>query len=430
MSRPAIPRLLALCLLCQGALTIATAVLAREGSHPSRVVLCIAACFIPYAVALAVSVRVDAKVLARLGMVASAVFGVALLFAPPALSDDLYRFVWEGRLWLEGQNPFLVPPDDPSLSALRDADWEPINNKPLSTIYPPLAQVLFALGALLGGGALAPKLVALLGHLFGVWAVGRVSDDARAPLALGLNPLLLGESALNGHFDIVCGTALLLATWYAARGAFGRAAVATCAAVGLKVVGLIGLALLFKRPRTLLAAIVVCAFLIAPLVLWRSPVDPVSGAAQFALRWRGNESLFAGVAWLAGLVFDPPESLVVARTAVAAIVLVLCGLAVRRDLPPLQAMRALTWAVLLLSPQVHPWYLAWLLPLEVAAQGRAGLVWSAAVLLAYAPIDRWMTERVWDMPVALRGVEYVAVAAALALDPRRPSFRRPPEERR
>ena len=72
--------------------------------------------------------------------------------------------------------------------------------------------------------------------------------------------------------------------------------------------------------------------------------------------------------------------------------------------------------MLLLSPQVHPWYLAWLLPLELAVGGRAGWVWSAAVLLAYAPLDRWVEAGVWDMPVGLQLAEYLVVLFVLATD--------------
>jgi hypothetical protein len=106
----------------------------------------------------------------------------------------------------------------------------------------------------------------------------------------------------------------------------------------------------------------------------------------------------------------------------------LCALIVYRRVPPWAAIRALVWAVLLLSPQVHPWYLAWLLPLEVAAGGSAGLVWSAAILCAYAPLDRWVVEGVWDLPLWVQILEYAVVGLALILDPRRPTLARPAPE--
>jgi len=96
---------------------------------------------------------------------------------------------------------------------------------------------------------------------------------------------------------------------------------------------------------------------------------------------------------------------------------------VKRRVPSVAAARFLIWSVLLLSPQVHPWYLAWLLPLELIAGGSAGLVWSAAVLCAYAPLDLWVSQGVWRMPPWLQIFEYSIVALALIFDPQRPTLR-------
>lgn len=424
MTRRSLSRSFVAALGLESVLVVLVAVAARNGEAPSRVALGLGLCFIPYVAAIWCSRSVDRDVLNRIGIAASAVLGVVLVFAPPVLSDDLYRYLWEGRLWLEGLNPFETPPDAPALEGLRDEIWAPINNKPLTSVYPPLAQVLFVTAWSLGGTALAVKLVALAGHVLSVILIDRLSDGVRgAALVLGLNPLLLSESALNGHFDLLCGTALLLAAWSASRARFVRAALAVCTAVGLKVIGLVGLPLLWKRPRVLLSAALVSAMLLAPLVSWRAPGNPASGAGEFAMRWRGNESLFAGVAWVAERLFDPAHAVWVARGAVVMVVLVLGVLVVRRGLTGLDAARVLVWAVLLLSPQVHPWYLGWLLPLEIAARGTAGLVWSGAILLAYAPLDGWVAEGVWEMPPLLQLLEYAAVAIAWITDPRRPRLR-------
>ena len=54
--------------------------------------------------------------------------------------DDVYRYVWDGKVQRAGVNPYRFAPDAPQLSALRDTDWARINNRSLPTIYPPLAE--------------------------------------------------------------------------------------------------------------------------------------------------------------------------------------------------------------------------------------------------------------------------------------------------
>ena len=417
--------LFALSVALQGCVLAALAFIARSGGLPSTATLCLAVSFIPYASALAFARSVPSqRALDLLAVALPLGFGAALLFAPPLFSDDLYRYLWEGRLWLEGFNPYTVAPDAPGVVHLRDELWSSINNKPLATIYPPVSQLVFVVAQWLGGDVWTLKLLALLLHGFSVAVVARLHVAPTAALAIGLNPLLIGEAALNGHFDILCGVCLLVAAWAISRQRFTRAAIAACAAVGLKVVGLVVLPLLAKRPRVFIAAGIGSALLLAPLAWWRAPVDPVSGAGQFAMRWRGNESVLGVLEYLSRALFEPGLAELVARGAVAMALLGLCVAVVHRRLPALTALRALVWAVLILSPQVHPWYLAWLLPLEVAAGGKAGFVWSAAVLLAYAPLDRWLAEGVWDMPLGLQILEYSVLALALIADPRRPTLSR------
>ena len=61
----------------------------------------------------------------------------------PALSDDVYRYVYEGGLVLEGGNPYTTAPDEAPLE-LRDENWERINNREIPAAYPPAVQ--YALG--------------------------------------------------------------------------------------------------------------------------------------------------------------------------------------------------------------------------------------------------------------------------------------------
>ena len=125
------------------------------------------------------------------------------------------------------------------------------------------------------------------------------------------------------------------------------------------------------------------------------------------------------IEWVSRQVLEESAAIAVARATVVGVVLAVGTISVAKHTPPLRAARIILWTTLLLSPQVHPWYLAWLLPIEIVSGGLAGLVWSATVLCAYAPLDRWLAEGVWEMPIALQIFEYSTVTLALIIEGRR-----------
>ena len=81
-------------------------------------------------------------------MITVAVQATGLLVFP-LTSDDIYRYVWDGRVQLAGIDPYRFVPLDPALTFLRDAQLFPpggppaINRPGVHTIYPPGAQALF-----------------------------------------------------------------------------------------------------------------------------------------------------------------------------------------------------------------------------------------------------------------------------------------------
>ena len=71
-------------------------------------------------------------------------FRLTLLPHDPVATDDIYRYVWDGKVAAEGINPFRYAPSDPHLESLHGGDLPAkINFPKMRTIYPPLAQGLF-----------------------------------------------------------------------------------------------------------------------------------------------------------------------------------------------------------------------------------------------------------------------------------------------
>lgn len=442
---------------------IMVAALAHVG-RPTDVAMGVALAYVPWAGLLIWRTHLDERTAIGWGTGLAALAGLALLLAPPVLSDDIHRYLWDGTVARAGISPYAFAPDDPALASLRDESWRRINNPEIPTIYPPIAQLLFAVAPSL----VLLKVAALLAHLATIPVVANLARNGSLTLAYALCPLVLLESALGGHVDAFAGLAIAGAVLALREQRPWSAALAAVIAVGVKLIGLLLVPLIWLRDRrAALFAVVIGLAMIVPLAGAGGESGARAGIGQYARRWRGNDGPFALVeagatevvaaigpatgaprGWIRfdalrpvlerteGTGLDPRASLLGEKKAVADLVqfsasfvgsmaargivlaalLVLAIWLVRRRVEPLAAARLLLLTALLFAPQVHPWYLLWLLPLELAANRRTGVVWSAAILVAYAPLDGWLALREWIEPVGGRVFEYGVVLIVLVLE--------------
>jgi hypothetical protein len=361
--------------------------------------------------------------------------------APPAHSDDVYRYLWDGRVQRAGLSPYAYAPDAPELAGLRDENWTHINNRHLPTVYPPGAELVFRLAATLPLPPLpAWKLllaIADLGTLalLVVWLRRRGGDERRA-LVWGWSPLVAIELGQNAHMDGL-GVALLVAALLAVD--LGRRSLAG-ALLGLSAaVKLLGLPLLpsLRRGRAALAGVAVLGLVALPYLL-HSDGRLQGSLGEYGRRWRGNDGAFALLQTAADTIvahsrFREKYSLansprlarlltgrdrdeiyadevagLLARAAALGLFALLLGLALRRRLSPLAATEVALGTFLLLTPTLHPWYVLWIVPLlaplENGGRTPAWLVLAALAPLGYVPLSGWLSDGVWRDPVWTRAV--------------------------
>lgn len=388
-------------------------------------VACALAAALPFAAAVHLVRTRPVAPWALYGIAAIAIAArLLVLAAPPLLSTDIYRYVWDGRVQAAGINPYLYIPADPALAPLRDPGQGPsdifanINRADFApTIYPPAAQALFALVGLTASSIWTMKAVMMAFDLLTAAILLVLLRTARLPLALVVvwawHPLVIWEFANEGHIDAasIAFTAAALLAAARLRPAWAGAALAT--AVLLKLLPLPLFAALWRRPH------------------WRSP--PGRRPGWLSLDWRNLDWRMPAVATLlilaaygayshAGLrVFGYLPGYAVEegakgyylsqllellglptlpRTAYAtAAVLALaaaCLLVVRRPHPtdPARRVRAMATGILILSAVLlavvsphYPWYMAMLVMPAVLLPGWAALWPTLAAPLLYFGLD-------------------------------------------
>ena len=306
---------------------------------------------------------------------------VLALPAPPILSTDIFRYVWDGMVQGAGINPYRYVPADPALASLREATVYPFINRAdyAVTIYPPVAQAFFYLVTRVSASPLAIKialvacesaiLVALVGLL-------RLTGQPVTRLAAyAWHPLPVWEIASQGHVDGLMIALMMLGLWlalvvgrrYAGAGAVVLAALA-------KPFALIALPGLWRpwdwRMIALVPAVIAAAYL---------PYLSVGrGVLGFlAAGYVEEEGLSSGQGftllrlWRRSVGEWPLDTQIYLGLCLAILVALALRTGFRRSRTPRQSLRDVNLSIVmllfLLSPE-FPWYLLMAVPfLSVAA---------------------------------------------------------------
>lgn len=332
-----------------------------------------------------------------------------LLPSAPTLSEDLYRYLWDGRLVAAGVNPYPHPPSDPALARFRDGLFAKLNHADVPTVYPPAAELLFGAAARVEPSPRAWKgLLFLLEALLVAalaWLLARRGLPAERLLLYYWNPLVVVECYGSGHVDLATAAFLVLSLALLERGRSIGAGVTFALAALTKYVPLLLVPAVARRRRwaTLAVAAVAGALLFAPFTgagraLW-------GGLEAYTRNWEWNGSLYAILRphFHRG---DPPRLILAVALAAASL-----GIAWRARTAT-GATLALWIAFLLASPTVFPWYLVpavALLPLHPDA---GFLLFSGLVALSYLPLTAFRATGLWALPPWMPWVEYGGLVSA------------------
>ena len=361
------------------------------------------------------------------------ILGAALFFrltlwcSPATLSDDIFRYIWDGQLQLAGINPYLYAPSAPEVAHLHETLRQSVNHADVPTVYPPLSQFFFRAVTALSPTPAALKFVLLLCDwclcLLLARSLVRRGQDPRRVLLYAWNPLPLVEVAGSGHIDAL-GVLLLFSALHALQFRHAIAAVCALAAAFLaKLYPLILLPTFWRRPsdRTVTAWLdprprkVLLLFPALALAAYWPFVDAgpqlVTGLHTYAQHWYFN----AGAYSLIHHVLAPWDgnAHLHARWLCAALLVIIALFAQIRWRDPYRAAFATLGAYVLLSPTMHPWYLLWVLPFLPFFPRPAWVLFSGLTVLAYEILIDYTAIGVWQEKTWILWAQYAPFYLAL-----------------
>lgn len=341
----------------------------------------------------------------------------------PALSDDVFRYRWEGKVQYYGGNPYQVRPNDPEWAHLRDPTFALVPGRDFPAGYGPLIEHLQAWTYRVAAAATgdpfrqafwykAPAALFDLGVILALaWLLPLRGLPPERVLIYAWSPLPVMEFWATGHNDSLPVLCVVVALAFAARVRWTAAFAALSLAAAAKLWPLVLLPAFLRwngrgRWGWRRAWPVVPVF----LVLWwpyRSDVEyNIRFMSGFVGGWRNNDSVFGLLLWLAGDIYRAKYTAFALIAAAAVLAAWRCGTLEKASLAAITAL-------LVISANVHPWYLTWLLPLLVFHPVPALLLWTALVPLAYHTVIPWVELGEWHGSTPYRWWIYVPVYAML-----------------
>ncbi len=362
--------------------------------------------------------------------------------------NDIWRYIWDGHVWAHGINPYFFAPSDERLDALAGETDEPedlsenelvtesneeilktqnsnetnlienpktisisenaenkaltdgreiwsdirenVNYADVTTIYPPLAQIVFRLSHTLAPGSLLMMkclliVCELIGIFFLILTLRRLELPMTSVILYAWNPLMIKVFAGSGHADAILVAMLCATAYFIVRGSKSLATIALGLAILAKLSPIILVPIIIRRIGWLRTLLLVAVVFIGYAPFLNAGQNLFAGFLKFAREWQFNAGAFGLIRWICQFISDDPANL--ARQICAILILLIVAFLVwRDDLSAKSFVKSATivlGATIILSPTVMPWYLSWVLPFAVLSRQNVWFYFSALVLTAF-----------------------------------------------
>lgn len=340
-------------------------------------------------------------------------------------SDDIYRYMWDGKVQASGINPYLYPPNDKHLEFLHtELLPKALNFKEMKTIYFPLSQWLFYAGYKLSVESVwGYKLLLFLFELLtlaGLFQlIKKLKIDKKYLLLYVLCPLPIFQFAIDAHLDGFGLPLLVFSLLFYLDNKNILSMILLGLSLSIKPVGLILVPIFFLNEKNLLDRIKIIAVplfaFFAQFIFYIFSTNPFEALFIFTKNWYFNGFVFN----LLNEVFNNNQT----SRMICAFLLILSLIPIY--LSKRELISKIFFAVLILmifSPVVHPWYITWVAVLLPLVQKRSGIYFVAASSLTAITVLNYQLYGIWKDYWFVLIIEYLPILFLLYLELTNASF--------
>jgi alpha-1,6-mannosyltransferase len=377
-----------------------------DGFIPEFIALMLAAGVL-YVAAVFLVERFRLGVAALLVILAGAVvFRLCFLPCTPALSDDIYRYQWEGRVQRAGLNPYTVAPESEGLAHFQDPEHPIQTGKSTPTLYPPLSELTFSWIRSIPGYKRLYTALDLASVAVLLLLLAALRQPSHRVLIYAWNPAVILAFALSGHHDSLAIVTLVAAIFFIIEQWPSLSIAFLSLSFLAKFFPVLLLPSILKKSRPRYALIFVGLVGLAYVPFLSAGPKLFKGLSDYAAGWEGNDSAFR-LLLLAG------NSKAQAELVAGMMILVLVAYTLRKRMEPLRAGMILFTGMLLISPNAFPWYFTWIVPFLCFTSSPPILLLTVTCVLGYAPVVAYSAGQPYIHSPLMATLEYLPVYAWL-----------------
>ncbi|MEG8946322.1 hypothetical protein [Rosettibacter firmus] len=344
---------------------------------------------------------------------------ISFITTTPIGSDDIYRYMWDGKVQSMGINPYQYAPIDSNLASLH-SDILPakVNFPNLKTIYFPFSQWIFFIGYNLSGEHVwGYKLLLLIFDLFTIltlYNVLKLSEKSTKLILLYiLCPLPTFQFAIDSHLDGYGLLLIVLSILFYYKKKLSLSLIFLGLSFSIKPVGILLMPILFFREKLVIdkLKIIFIPFItfFVQFIPYIFSSNPFESLFIYAKHWSFNGSIFS----LLNSFIEHNQ-----KTRIVCAILFLLTL-IPVYFKKFDSIKKFYYSILLLfifSPVVHPWYISWLTVLIPLIPVWSGIMYSSLSSLTAFTILSYQLNGVWKEYTLVLLVEYIPVILFMLLE--------------
>ncbi len=281
---------------------------------------------------------------------------VLFVFKSPMLSDDIYRYLWEGKIFLKGFNPYIYSPNSTNLLHLRDQIFIHINHKNLPAIYPPFMLFFNSIIVKICYSVKFYKFILFLFDIATFILILIICNETKINLRYSIlyfiHPLTVIEIEWNGHNDIVMIFLFILGLYFLINNRYIKSVFFYTLSVFSKFVYFIFVKEFFKNLQSIIIFFLVGGLLYSVFII--NAHNIFYSLNVYLKTWEFNGSIYKIINWFT-------KNQILTRK-ILLIIFIFSWIYINLKFTSIfQRLLFLSVSFILISPTVHPWYGLWIL---------------------------------------------------------------------